>query len=162
MITDILDYVATYADVRAVTGLNSQELPDATLSLVTFRNKLNMALSSIKGIYTPSTDEENLQTIFDRLADTDEFYWTIQQFAIYVVADAALDAVGLRAFKSFADGKGSMTRFSAEATFQETRINIKSNLTQLLSNITGFFDQTEEDMNYLLVVSPDIDLVLGE
>ena len=162
MVTDVLDYIEAYDNIRAVCGLNTQELPDATLALAVYRNELSLALLGIEGIYTPSTAAETLETIFDRLADTDEMYVVIQQYSIYTVADAVLDSIGLRAYKTITDGKSNITRFSPESTYLGTRRSIKDNLNQLLASIYGLLDSAAEQSEYLTVVTPDVDLVVGE
>jgi len=161
MVDDILDYIEAYDNIRAVCGLNKQELPDATLGLAVYRNKLSVTLLNISGEYAPATVDQNLETIFNRLPSTDEMYVVIQQLAIYTVADAVLDSVGLRAYKSLIDGKANITRFSSEATYMGVRQAVKENISQVLANLVGLFDQVGALQEYVAVVSPNIDLVIG-
>jgi hypothetical protein len=163
MITDILTYIESYEEIRAVTGLNKQELPDATLALMIYRNTLSKALTNRSGIYAPSTTAQTLQEIFEApLATTDPLYGAIQIFAVYVIANEVMNSVGLRAYKSIADGKSNITRFSPESTYQDTRKSIADALGSAIQEISDLFGDTPTDMTLLLVVTPDIDLVLGE
>ena len=161
MVDDILDYIEAYENVRAICGFNKQELPDATLALSVYRNKLSIVLLSISGIYTPVTEDQDLQQIFDRLATTDKMYAVIQQLAIYTVADAVLDSVGLRAYKTLTDGKSNLTRFSPESAYTGVRQAVKENISQLLAAIGVLFVQSEDALEYLSLVIPNIDLVVG-
>ena len=162
MVDDIIDYIDSYENIRAVCGLNKEELPDTTLSLVIYRNRLNLVFLGTEGTYPPATEDENLQTMYDRLATADELHMVIQQLAIYVVADAVMDSVGLRAYKTITDGKSNLTRFSPESTYRDTRRGIKENISQAMTSILALLDEAEEALEYLTVVTPDVDLVLGE
>ena len=51
MIDDILDYVNTYDDVRALLGVPDDELHNATLALTVYRGHLSIALEAITGTY---------------------------------------------------------------------------------------------------------------
>lgn len=162
MIDDILDYISDYENVRAVCGLNSQELPDSTLGLILYTNKLGLKLEDTSGIYTPATEDQNLQEIFERVDDSSPMYAAVQNYSIYVVADAVMDSAGLRAYKTIADGKSTLTRFSAESTYQDVRQAIKDNLDAAIQSIFTLLGDAEETLSYLSVVSPDVDLVIGE
>jgi len=162
MVDDVLDYIDSYDEVRAVCGLNKQELPDETLALTLYKNKLNLTFLGTVGIYPPATEDENLQTIYDRLPEADELYMVIQQLAIYTVADAVLDSVGLRAYKTLADGKSNITRFSPESAYQSVRQAVKENLSEARTSIAALLDEAEEALEYLTVIAPDVDLVVGD
>jgi hypothetical protein len=163
MIDNILDYIDSFDEIRAVTGLNSQELPDATLGLKLYARRLSKTLSETSGIFSPSTVSQTLQEIFDGgLSEDDELYGMIQMLSIYTVADAVMDSVGLRAYKSMADGKSNLTRFSPESTYKDVRQAVKENIDSILQSISTEFGDAAEALNYLSVVSPDVDLVIGE
>ena len=164
MITNILTYIGSYDNVRAACGLDLLELPDATLALAIFKHKLGLKLESVSGPYPTSAENKTLQELFDdeEMADTDPMYAAIQLYAIYTTADAVLDAVGMRAYKTLSDGKSLKTRFSPESTFKDTKMAIRENISYALATIHGLFDETEANANYLSVVSPSVDLVVGE
>lgn len=162
MVDDILDYIDSYENIRAVCGLNHKELPDETLALAIYKNKLNLAFVGVEGTYPLATEDEDLQTVYDRLDPDDEMRIVIQQLAIYTVADAVLDSVGLRAYKTMADGKSNLTRFSAESTYTGTRKAVKENISQARTSIAALFDEAETALEYFSVVSPGVDLVIGD
>ena len=162
MVDDILDFVGSYADIRAICGLNSKELTDATLALAVYRNSLTLALNGISGIYTPETEAETLEEIYDRpLSATDLMGPNIELFSLYTVADVVMGSVGLLAYKSMTDGKSNITRFSPESTYLSVRQNIKYTLSQVKLSIDALLGNTAEEQEILVVVEPVVDLVTG-
>lgn len=162
MITDILTYVDSYENIRSACGLNSMELKDSQLALVLYRNRLNYALTDISGVYAPETESENLVEILARpLAASDPLYGWIQLYAIYSVADAVLDTIGLAAFKTQADGKASLTRFSSESTFRNTRRDVLGALDKSRRKINELLGNSSLELEILKKAEPDIDPITG-
>lgn len=166
MINDILSYIVSYDAVRALTGLNSQELPDTTLALDMYRHQLGLALNSIQGPYTPSEEDETLQEIFERtpteLPSDDPMYALIQLFSTYVVSDMVMTTIGLRAYKAMADGKSSLTRFSPVSAYLDSKTSIKNGMSGVVTEINDLLGIAATDASLLVLASPDIDLVTGE
>lgn len=163
MITAILPYVGSYADVRSVCGLNAQELTDTELALVRYVHILGLALDGISGVYTPETESQTLYRIYVRpLVSTDTMYGLIELYSMYIVADAVMESVGLKAYKTLADGKSTLTRFSPESTYLSVRTHIKEMLDGVRADIEELLGETIEDKEYLEVVEPDVDLITGE
>lgn len=162
MITNILDYIVSYDTVRTVCGLNEEELQDSAIALITYKHQLGIALEEISGVYPPITTEENLQEIFERPLDaTDKMYGYIQLYSIYFVADSLMEAVGLRAYKTMADGKSSITRFSPESVYQSTRTNIKDTLDKFRQEMDVLLGGSVTELEVVKVITPDVDLVTG-
>lgn len=163
MISDILDYIGTYADVRALLSLNNQELPDADLALDLYRIRLNMKLTAISGVYPADYAEgaRNLVELHDALDDEDSMKNYIRLYAVYSVASQVLQSVGLRAYKTLSDGKATMTRFSPESVYKDTVTSVNSGLDELAQVIGTLFGETATDLELLRVVVPAIDLVEG-
>lgn len=162
MITDILTYIESYDTVRTVCGLNLEELQDSAIALITYRHQLGIALEEISGIYAPSEVEQNLQEIFEGdLATTDKMYGYIQLYSIYYVADSLMEAVGLRAYKTMADGKSSITRFSPESAYLSARKNIKAVLDKSRGEINALLGNATTTLELVTVITPDLDLVTG-
>lgn len=162
MITDILDYIESYDTVRTVCGLNLEELQDSEIALITYRHQLGIALEEISGVYAPETAEQNLQEIFERpLGSTDKLYGYIQLYSIYFVADSLLEAVGLRAYKTMADGKSTISRFSPESAYEGARKNIKVILDKYRQEIDVLLGNAAATLEVVKVISPDVDLVIG-
>ncbi len=161
MIAAILPYVSSYDDVRAVTGLNTSELPDVTLALATYKNYLGMALDGTAGVYPPSVVDQTLQEMFDALPADDPMSVAIQQFSIYTVADSVMGSVGLRAYKTQSDGKSTVGRFSPESAYLSAKQSIKDFLNKYIQDIGDLLGDTKTDITYLAAVKPDIDPVTG-
>lgn len=161
MIT-ITDYTS-YAEIRAVIGVDALELPDATLGLQTFATALYRTLLSIT-----NSSGETLVALFDAIDPFDMdmseeiLYYTIKEYATYVVADACCSGLSMFALKSDSDGKATQSRFSSEATFKD----VVKNVQQRLASLTGALDQmlggtTTYSIPGLTRVSPATDVVTG-
>lgn len=157
MIDDILEYIESYENVRALTGLDDEyELLDEVINLVVYRNQLFLNLTTFVN------DEGNLFELIDGGLLDDEQLSLAQVYCMYFVAEKILLSVGLRALKSKTDGKSNATRFSPESTYRETLANIQGGLltystavrTMMGINLTDGITQT-----YLSISSPETDLV---
>ena len=158
----VTDYTS-YAEIRAVSGVDSLELPDATLGLQTFATALYRTLLSIT-----SSSGNTLVALFDAIDPFDMdiseeiLYYTIKEYATYVVADACCSGLSMFALKSDSDGKATQSRFASEATFKD----VAKNVQQRLASLTGALDQmlggtTAYAIPGLTRVSPSTDVVTG-
>ena len=158
----VTDYTS-YAEIRAVIGVDALELPDATLGLQTFATALYRTLLSIT-----NSSGETLVALFDAIDPFDMdmseeiLYYTIKEYATYVVADACCSGLSMFALKSDSDGKATQSRFSSEATFKD----VVKNVQQRLASLTGALDQmlggtTAYAIPGLTRVSPATDVVTG-
>ena len=158
----VTDYTS-YAEIRAVIGVDALELPDATLGLQTFATALYRTLLSIT-----NSSGETLVALFDAIDPFDMdiseeiLYYTIKEYATYVVADACCSGLSMFALKSDSDGKATQSRFSSEATFKD----VVKNVQQRLASLTGALDQmlggtTTYSIPGLTRVSPATDVVTG-
>ena len=156
----VTDYTS-YAEIRAVIGVDALELPDATLGLQTFATALYRTLLSIT-----NSSGDTLVALFDAIdpfdMDVSEeiLYYTIKEYATYVVADACCSGLSMFALKSDSDGKATQSRFSSEATFKD----VVKNVQQRLASLTGALDQmlggtTAYAIPGLTRVSPATDVV---
>ena len=161
MIT-VTDYTS-YAEIRAVIGVDALELPDATLGLQTFATALYRTLLSIT-----NSSGETLVALFDAIDPFDMdiseeiLYYTIKEYATYVVADACCSGLSMFALKSDSDGKATQSRFSSEATFKD----VVKNVQQRLASLTGALDQMLGGTTIYSIpgwtkVSPATDVVTG-
>ena len=158
----VTDYTS-YAEIRAVIGVDALELPDATLGLQTFATALYRTLLSIT-----SSSGNTLVALFDAIDPFDMdiseeiLYYTIKEYATYVVADACCSGLSMFALKSDSDGKATQSRFASEATFKD----VVKNVQQRLASLTGALDQmlggtTAYAIPGLTRVSPATDVVTG-
>ncbi len=156
----VTDYTS-YAEIRAVIGVDALELPDATLGLQTFATALYRTLLSIT-----NSSGDTLVALFDAIDPFDMdiseeiLYYTIKEYATYVVADACCSGLSMFALKSDSDGKATQSRFSSEATFKD----VVKNIQQRLASLTGALDQmlggtTAYAIPGLTRVSPATDVV---
>ena len=156
----VTDYTS-YAEIRAVIGVDALELPDATLGLQTFATALYRTLLSIT-----NSSGDTLVALFDAIDPFDMdiseeiLYYTIKEYATYVVADACCSGLSMFALKSDSDGKATQSRFSSEATFKD----VVKNVQQRLASLTGALDQmlggtTAYAIPGLTRVSPATDVV---
>ena len=158
----VTDYTS-YAEIRAVIGVDALELPDATLGLQTFATALYRTLLSIT-----NSSGDTLVALFDAIDPFDMdiseeiLYYTIKEYATYVVADACCSGLSMFALKSDSDGKATQSRFASEATFKD----VAKNVQQRLASLTGALDQmlggtTAYAIPGLTRVSPATDVVTG-
>ena len=156
----VTDYTS-YAEIRAVIGVDALELPDATLGLQTFATALYRTLLSIT-----NSSGDTLVALFDAIDPFDMdiseeiLYYTIKEYATYVVADACCSGLSMFALKSDSDGKATQSRFASEATFKD----VVKNVQQRLASLTGALDQmlggtTAYAIPGLTRVSPATDVV---
>ena len=159
----VTDYTS-YAEVRAVIGVDAIELPDSTLALSVFASALQRALRGFS-----DADGKTLVAYFDEIdpdtaTDDEEYlYYTIKEYATYIVADACCSGLSMFALKSDSDGKATQTRFSSEATFKD----VVKNIRQKLASLTGALDtlvgnETEYGVGGIVRVPPSIDVVTDE
>lgn len=104
----LLDYT-TYADVRAILGVSSTELPDQTLSLNLYSDQAELMLSdiyetlpdlfaTIKANPTPTATEAKLEKL-------------VSLYFGYSVAKLLLTALPMFSVKSLDDGRAGFVRF---------------------------------------------------
>jgi len=164
MIDDILDYVVSYDDIRAVLGVPEEELSDGVLALTVFRNHLGLALEGITGTY-PLLDvngDRDLTDIFTDIGETDQMYQVIQMYALYIVADCVANTLPMIGVKTKSEGKSVITRHSAESVYTSTQQTIKDAIRQYSGKIKDMFGETVDDIDTLTAVGPAVDVVTGE
>lgn len=156
----VTDYT-TYAEVRAVLGVDEIELPDTTLALTMYSAALQRALRGF-------TDDagESLATKFDAIdiseatEDEENLYYTIKEYATYVVAEVCCSGISMFALKSDSDGKAAQARFASEATFRDVVANVRQRLTSLVGILDRLLEVTvDSTITSITVVPPAIDKV---
>lgn len=106
-----LDPFTSPDEVRAVLGVSSEELEDATINLGVF----GMALSDELAELSP-----NLTTLFLAIGDktlgrtaTDDKLWRrVRMFATYATAKAVASGLPMFGVKDLTDGKAGFSRFA--------------------------------------------------
>lgn len=160
LVTDL----TSYAEIRAVIGVDSTELTDTTLALPLYAIKLQKSLRDFQ-----DADGKTLQTYYEEIDPAsmteaqENLYYSVRQYATYVVALAACSGLSMFALKSDSDGKASQSRFSSEATFKDVVAAISMNITALTSSLN---EMLGEESSYVYpvfsAVQPDTDRVTNE
>lgn len=152
----------TYDEIRAVLGLDSEELTDTELSLEMFENGLSLAISDIK---LPESYTDSLDVVFEALPDTNRtveqqrLYDLTRLFATYQVAyDVAVSLPG-RMMKSISDGKSVRTRFSPESVYQSIVKRIQEKLAMAKVALQNIGSATVTGFDYFYAVPPGVDRV---
>ena len=163
---DLTEYTS-YAEVRAVLGVSIYELPDATLALDMFTQRLQTRLRSTTGTFGATTG--SLITIFDALsalssptADEEDMLFLIRQYALYLVAENCLTGLSLFALKSESDGKTTQTRFSPEATFKDVAAAVRQQLNSLAAQLDETLTGAGFSLPLLSRAEPAVDRVTNE
>lgn len=158
----VTDYT-TYDDVRAALGLDDTELTDTTLALTTYASVLQRTLrgttdSTGKSLYAYF---DELSVIVDPTDDQDTLLGLIKEFSTYTVAVACLPGLSLMVKKTESDGKATITRFSAEATFKDVANNVTQKWVDIKNEILTSIGVSVayNVITPLTRVEPDTDLV---
>lgn len=155
----------TYAEVRAVLGVDEVELSDTTLALDLFSSSLQRSLRGFK-----DSTGKNLVTYFDDIdlltatEDEETLYYAIKEYATYVVAETCCTGLSLFALKSDSDGKAAQSRFSSEATFKDVLLHIREKLASLTGLLEEYIGDTVVSFVPvgLSVTQPAVDRVTNE
>lgn len=102
----------TYADVRAVLGVSTDEVEDVTLALSVYADSLELELmdlgSALPALYAMTT----LVAVLDRTAAQQRFVLLTSMFATYQVAQHLSQALPMFSPKTISDGKANLSRFA--------------------------------------------------
>ena len=160
----------TYEEIRGVLGVSEYELTNDTLDLPMYARTLQLRLTATTGTFDGTTG--SLLDIYTALLavtpplsiSQENMKALIQQYAVYVVAEACLSGLSLLALKSETDGKTSQSRFSAEATFRDVAMNIRQMLNSLAGQIEQALTGTSATAALPLLnrVAPATDVVTNE
>lgn len=106
----------TFNDIRAVLGVSSDEIEDATLSLDIFELNLTSELEDI-GLALVS-DYSTVAELTTRTAVQERFYQATRLFSAYAVAFQATGSLPLFSPKDISDGKATVSRY-ADSPYKE-------------------------------------------
>ena len=164
----ITDYT-TYDDIRAVLGVEDDELLDATIGLSVYENTLSLALAATSGVLSPSTETRDLAEQYEYISglgsptdDETQMLLTIENYACYIVAAALASSLPMFAPKIQSDGKSTLTRFASEETYKSAQRGIWEMIAKIKGDFIELFGGTIETGSLLVAVAPDEDLVTGE
>lgn len=136
----LLDF-CTYDDIRAVLGVEAEELPDTTLALELYLNALNLEFNET----APDALNQyaTVKALTTRSGAQQAFYEGCRLFAMYATAKRLASSLPLFAPKDITDGKAATGRFSdspyrdviAETAGQYERLRLK--LPSLLAALSA-------------------------
>lgn len=115
----LLDYT-TYDDIRAVLGVSTDELEDATLALGVYSTNLTVEFEDVDPeIVSEYGVVAAIVSPAVRTAAQTKFYESTRLFATYAVAKQLGSGLPLFSPKDITDGKASQSRF-ADSPYRET------------------------------------------
>lgn len=155
----IITDLTSYDEIRYILGVDSLELSDNAIG----SNSNNIAM--VRSLRTFTTPLGNLVTVLDSLpddmSDDEEYlYSIIKEYATYVVAESCCVGLSMYALKSDSDGKASQSRFSAESTFKDVLVNVRSRLASIIGTLDELLSGTTTYSTYAITgITPSVDKV---
>ncbi|OFV49702.1 MULTISPECIES: hypothetical protein [Oligella] len=162
----LTDYT-THEDIRAVLGVEEDEINNSTIELDVFitglesdLHELNPTLDSTFKVIK-SKQPEDVTPLERRVVNL------TKAFATYSVAKQLANALPMFAPRIISDGKSSLTRFSGEP-FKEVIEGIDSQYKLARSRLLAVLDELQSESkiistrSILFVSSPSYDPVTGE
>ena len=158
----ITDYT-TYADIRAILGVSTEDLEDATLGLSIYVNLLETDLEALDATLPATYAATKL--IVSPTAVQARFLRAASVFATFSVGRQLTASLPLFAAKAVSDSKASVERFAEP--FKETIEAIKSQYAEARSALVdalagvGTTTATPTPKTWISTVAPAVDVVTG-
>lgn len=158
----------SYDAVRALIGVDSDELTDAALGTEVFSTALGVALyreTPSHGIGGNGNLTERHAVIAEieseeRTPEEAVVYGLIRFYAACVVADTAMAGLSMYAKRSESDGKASATRFSAESTHRDVVEILRGKMLWALSSLRAVsVIEVVSSLPIMSVVSPELNII---
>ena len=152
-------------DVRALLGVENDEITDETLTLEVYSSNLSSELDSIDVQLASKYQDVKLITASSRTAAETRFFNTCRLFAAYAVAKQACTSLPMFGPKEISDIKTTVARFS-DSPYKETIKAVKANFdvyrTRLVEAYNAVATQgiTLVTRKYMLVSQPSTDPVV--
>jgi hypothetical protein len=172
----LLTYVASYEEVRALLGVEDEELPDARISLRVFLRSLEEGLNEIdisvsKASGTLRTEFLEVSQIANetRTAEERRLFDNVQAYCAYHVACDIAGALPQFSPKTITDGKAMVQRH-ADSPYKMVLAALESGKSKALSRLVRAYSDylvetltpsTSEPISYFVVSTPDSDPVTG-
>lgn len=161
----LLDYT-THEDVRALLGVEDDELENETLELHVFISGLESDLYDIDKELVETYKTISQKQEVDRTAVEGRVFSLTRAFATYSMARQLANSLPMFAPRAIADGKSTLTRFSGEP-FKEVIKGIEDNYKLARSRLIAALEDlqsstsTETVRPLLYVSTPSYDPVTG-
>lgn len=154
----------TLADIRAVLGVSSDEIDDATLSLEVYEFGLIDELRSISKDL-PS-DYAAVAGDSSRDEDSEDLYRAVRLFSAYAVAQQLTGSLPLFSPKDITDGKAGFSRYS-DSPYKEVIKRIREQFDRYKKTLIDTYASynsssvTSTPINLVSVSSPTYDPITG-
>jgi hypothetical protein len=160
----LTDYT-TYAEVRAVLGVDEDELKDEVISLDVFSFGLTADLKDINATLPTQFATVSNKTEADRSEVEQQFFEVTKSFATYAAAKQLLSGLPMFGPKDISDSKTLASRFS-DSPYKETANRVeklyelnRARLVVAFGAVTVAVDKVQRKL--VVVSNPSIDRVTG-
>jgi hypothetical protein len=165
---EITDYTS-YAEVRSVCGLSTDELSDTELALSIYANVLDLAMADVT-LPTEAPGPGPLASRFIVIEAIGEAIRTTAQqklfnlarvFCTCTVALQAVMALSMRAPKTISDSKASLVRFSPESVYKDVIDRLEKTVGETKGKMENIITTTTDVLPLFTVVEPSTDAITG-
>lgn len=164
----VLTYIPSFEDVRALLGVEDEELPDSRIGLKVFFWSLEEALGNIHvDLKQEYLDIVQIATA-SRSAAQARLFSTVQTYAAYHVAFDLCNALPQFSPKTISDGKAFVQRH-ADSPYKVTIDSLSKGLARALANLVEAYASVggptvtpATSKTILWVSSPSVDVVTNE
>jgi len=157
----------TFADIRSVIGLTTEELPDTDLQLETYLFGLEAALDAISpNLVVAYVSAASAISASTETTTQKTLYRATRLFAVAQVGLAVAYSLPMRAQKAITDGKAGLSRFT-DSPFRDTLENLQGLLASAQTNLATAYAASVGGIvtatlpSFMSVVSPAVDPVTG-
>jgi len=154
---DINSYT-TFDDIRAVLGVSSDEIEDATFSLDVYTLNLTSELEDISANLV--TDYTTVAEAASRSAVEERFYQATRLFAVYAVAYQATGSLPLFSPKDISDGKATVSRY-ADSPYKVVIEKVRTMYEKFRGKLEKAYAEYGSNSSPTLVIRPFFSVASG-
>lgn len=151
----LLDYTS-YAEVRAVLGVSTTELPDATLALSLYSMHATLALEDIHE--SLPTDYTTVSALPSKTAPQQRFVDLVKLYVPYRVAKELLTSLPMFSVKQLSDGRAEFERQAD--VFADVKDGVDSAISSLKYRLAAVYSALYP-ANSVTVAAPTLTMVLS-
>lgn len=141
----LLDYVASYDDIRALLGVSDDEIDNATLGLILFARSLDEGFNDLDDSLgqpagTLASYYSGIASVAEasRTAAQKRFFANVQTYAAFHVAGDLVDTLPQFSPKTISDGKAMVQRH-ADGPYKITIDGVRLGKARALSRLSRAF-----------------------
>lgn len=160
-----MDEYITYAEVRSILGVESEELEDSVLALDLYSSSL---LAEIEDVGTGIPAQFVIVAAIEPASRTDaqrRFYDATRNFAAYSVANQLSTSLPMFGPKEISDSKALVSRFT-DSPFRDTISNVAKQLSVWRTRLSNAYTDLQSTVSvvptrtFMVVSSPTTDPVI--